>query len=294
MSDQTEGSVPSEKELLMGRARMLGLTFSPNIGVDTLRDRVNAKMAELEASEGKTEGGNPGQGTSASGSAEGDEQIEEVVDTSETEDQGDFDDDIEEEEVERTEQDPAAAPNGFDAAAQIAASKVTAPPSTQLKPIQPLSGNIPEPTASGSKLGQATSVKPGKTPTLRQHLYNEQMKLVRLRIQNLDPKKSDLNGEVIAVSNKYLGTVKVFVPFGEVTDDGWHVPYIIYKELERRRFLSIRTVKDPRTKQPVVKKGWAKEFALDILPPLTEKEIKQLAVAQAAAGSIDSGNSDLL
>lgn len=294
-SENGEGSGPSELELLKTRARMIGVEFSNNIGVDTLRERVAAKMAELDGDDGEAPA------PAEAPAAESDTSIPEVVDTAQSEDAGeggdeadlpveDFDADIEEDEAPA----PEAQPNGFTAAAQIAAAKVTVPPSTEIKPIPRFSGNAPVDPGHAPKVGQPIAPKANKKLTLRQYLYNEQMKLVRLRIQNLDPKKADLNGEVIAISNKYLGTVKVFVPYGEVTDDGWHVPYIIYKELERRRFLSIRTVKDPRTKQPVVKKGWAKEFALDILPPLSSTELAQLATAQAAAGSIDSGNSDLL
>lgn len=289
MAEQTEGSGPSELELLKQRARLLGVEFSNNIGLDTLRERVNAKIGEVNGDAG------PAQATGS----EGDESLPEQVDTAGDGDQQDanFDDDIEEEE----EQIPATPPtqNAFDAAAQIAAAKVTAPPTTpisgafEIKPVAPIVDNTPD-LAGSAKAGSPLAPRAGRTPTLRQHLYNEQMKLVRVRIQNLDPKKADLNGEIITIANKHLGNVKMFVPYGEVTDDGWHIPYIIYKELARRKFLSIRTVKDPRTKQPVVKKGWAKEFAIDILPPLTQKELNSLATAQAAAGSIDSGNSDLL
>ena len=40
---------------------------------------------------------------------------------------------------------------------------------------------------------------------------------------DLDPKKKDLPGEVVTFANEYLGTVRVFVPFGEQTEDGWHI-----------------------------------------------------------------------
>lgn len=287
MSDQIEGSGPSEKELLMNRARLLGISFSPNIGLETLRERVAAKMAELDGEE--TTPATPPV-------SEGDQSLPETVDTAqEGSDAPSFDEDIEEDRTGFEQSgNQGGEVNAFDAAAQIAAAKITTPPvSAPLKPIQPVATRQVDPSVGGG-VGQATKIQPGKTPTLRQHLYNEQMKLVRLRIQNLDPKKADLNGEILTVANKHLGTIKRFVPYGEVTDDGWHLPYIIYKELERRRFLSIRTVKDPRTKQLVVKKGWAKEFALEILPPLSEGEIKQLAAAQAAAGSIDNDTSNIL
>lgn len=124
-----------------------------------------------------------------------------------------------------------------------------------------------------------------RTPSLRQHMHDTQMKLVRLRITNLDPKKKDLHGEIITVANEYLGTVKKFVPYGEVTDDGFHVPYCIYRELDSRKFLNIRTVRNRKEGTTKVESNWAKEFALEVLPQLTREELNRLAAAQAAAGS---------
>ena len=82
-----------------------------------------------------------------------------------------------------------------------------------------------------------------------------------------------------------LATVRKFVPFGEVTDNGYHVPYCIYTELESRRFLNIRVIKNPRTGTNRVESALVREFALDILPSLTAEELKQLANAQLASGS---------
>lgn len=279
MTEQIEGSGPSELELLKNRARLLGIEFSNNIGLDTLRERVNDKLSEIEGNAG--ENISP---ASPSGS-ESDADIPEVVDTDQGNAGTDFDADIEEEVV--TEAVNQQELNGLTAAAQIAAAKVVAPTITPIQPINPKIVDTPDPSTS-SKAGQAIEAKPGKVLSLRQRLYNEQMKLVRLQITNLDPKKADLHGELLAVGNKFIGTLKMFVPYGEVTDDGWHVPYIIYKELERRKFLAIRTTKDRRTGQVKVSKSWAKEFSLTILPPLSETELKRLATAQAAAGSIDA------
>jgi hypothetical protein len=260
MTEQTEGSGPSELELLKNRARLLGIEFSNNIGLETLRERVSEKIAEVENDTG---------GDNLPALSSGSES----------------DADIEEETVTGTADQQE--PNGLTAAAQIAAAKATAPPVAFIQPIAPKIVETPDPSIS-AKTGQATEAKPGKTLSLRQRLYNEQMKLVRVQITNLDPKKADLHGELLAVGNKFIGTIKMFVPYGEVTDDGWHIPYIIYKELERRKFLAIRTTKDRRTGQVKVSKSWAKEFSLTILPPLSETELKRLAIAQAAAGSIDA------
>ena len=97
MSDANElsGGQNSERELLMGRARLLGISFSNNIGTDTLRARVNAKMKEIDGDDAGEEAEEAAPEAPAS-----DEAIEEVVDTSEAVDPApeSFDDDIEEEE----------------------------------------------------------------------------------------------------------------------------------------------------------------------------------------------------
>ena len=119
---------------------------------------------------------------------------------------------------------------------------------------------------------------------LRKLMQREQMKLVRVRITNMDPKKKDLPGEIWTVANEYLGTVRKFVPYGEQTDDGFHIPYCLYRLLDSKRFLHIRDVKDRTTGIVRQDKVWAKEFSLDVLPSLTQGELDRLAAAQAAAG----------
>ena len=119
---------------------------------------------------------------------------------------------------------------------------------------------------------------------LRKLMHREQMKLVRVRITNMDPKKKDLPGEIWTVANEYLGTVRKFVPYGEQTDDGFHIPYCLYRLLDSKRFLHIRDVKDRTTGIVRQDKVWAKEFSLDVLPTLTQGELDRLAAAQAAAG----------
>lgn len=191
-----EVAQPSELDMLKSRAKLIGLTFSNNISVETLRAKIRAKI------EGK--------------------------------------DDVEEQ---------------------------------------------PQDTVNALTMQPAVAVA---TPTLRQYMINEQLKLVRLRITNLDPKKKDIPGEVITVANEYLGTIRKYIPFGEVTDNGYHVPYCIYTELESRRFLNIRVVKDQRTGTNRVETTNAREFALEILPPLTKEELGRLATAQAAAGTFNT------
>lgn len=192
MTDETNQAedtevATTELDMLKDRARLMGISFSNNIKLDTLRERINDKLA-------------------------GDEQAEEV--------------------------------------AEVVSAK----------------------------------------RTLREELLESQMKLVRVRVANLDPKKKDLPGEVFTIANEYIGTVKKFVPYGEATDDGYHLPFCIYTDLESRRFQNIRIIRDRRTGSTRTETTWQKEFALELLPQLTTEELAALAQAQQAAGSIESSS----
>ncbi len=193
----TEDSYRQERDQLRAKARLLGIDFSPNIGNDTLREKISAHMRKLE----------------------GDEESQQPV---------------------------APQNNGLE---------------FRDKPAT-------------------------KVPTLRQKLYDENMKLVRVRIQCLDPKKKDLQGEILTIANQYLGTVKKFVPYGEVTQEGYHIPYCLYKMLRDRKFLHIQTRKGKNGVPDVITK-WVPEFSIEILPPLTQGQLSDLRKAQIAAGSVE-------
>lgn len=122
--------------------------------------------------------------------------------------------------------------------------------------------------------------------SMAQRIRLENTRLVRVRIQNLDPKKKDLPGEILTVANDYMGTVRKYVPYGEATDNGYHIPYCIYKLLKNRKFLHV-SVKKGRNGKERVEQQWVREFAIEILPQLTEEELKQLGQAQLAAGSLN-------
>ena len=191
---------PSELDMLKSRAKLMGITFSNNIGLDALKTKIEEHKQASEAN------------TQTQATAQTNEQQPEV----QTENQK----------------------------------------------------------------------KKAKTLSLRAHLQKEKMKLVRLRITNLDPKKKDLPGEILTTGNEYLGTVRKFVPFGEATDNGYHVPYCLYEMMRDRKFLSIKTRKGPKG-QTIVEQQMVREFALEILPPLTEAELARLSAAQLSAGGVE-------
>lgn len=125
-----------------------------------------------------------------------------------------------------------------------------------------------------------------KKMTLGQKIRQEQLRLVRVRIQNLDPKKKDLPGEIITVANEYMGTVRKFVPYGEATDNGYHIPYCIYEFLKNRKFVNI-TTKKGKNGQLQVSHADVREFSIEVLPQLTQEELNRLGQAQIAAGSLN-------
>lgn len=217
-TDQTQTTEDTEEDqqplqvdelaMLKQRARLMGISFSNNIGTDALRAKITAKM------EGRPDPDSPQAAVTA----------------------------------QETEQ-----------------PTVTAPP----------------------ELTDPADPAPAKKLTLRQKLVKENMKLIRLRIINLDPKKKDLPGEIFTVANEHLGTVRKFIPYGERTDEGFHVPFCLYKMMKARKFLNIRTYKDRQNQNQIkIEQNWANEFALEVLPPLTREELARLGTAQQAAGGL--------
>lgn len=120
----------------------------------------------------------------------------------------------------------------------------------------------------------------------------DKMRLVRCRITNMDPKKKDLPGEVFAVGNELIGTVKKFIPYGEATEGGYHIPLILYNNLKERRFLQVKTSRDPKNGRIRVHTSYQREFNLEVLPLLSEEELNDLKQAQIAAGSVENPSLD--
>lgn len=143
----------------------------------------------------------------------------------------------------------------------------------------------PAPTAPVASAEATPAVPAGKPKTLQQHLREKSMRLVRIRISSMDPKKQDLDGEFITVANEFIGTVRKYVPFGEKTDKGYHVPQCIYDHLKGREFLHVQTRE--RNGQLETKTRYVKEFAIEVLPDLTPAELRALAADQRATGRLD-------
>lgn len=114
----------------------------------------------------------------------------------------------------------------------------------------------------------------------RKRKKEEASRLIRIRLTCMNPAKKDWDGEIFTIGNDLVGTFKKYVPF--TAEDGWHVPYMMFEHLKERMCQVFTTVK---TQNGVsIRKGkLIKEFAIEVLDPLTPKELHDLAQRQAMA-----------
>lgn len=119
---------------------------------------------------------------------------------------------------------------------------------------------------------------------MRNRLHKEASALVRVRVTCMNPNKKEWKGEIFTASNSIVGTFRKYVQFN--TEEGWHVPQIILNMIKARQFQTFYTIKNERG--VAVRKGkLVPEFAVEVLPPLTEKELLELSHRQALAGGVE-------
>ena len=112
-------------------------------------------------------------------------------------------------------------------------------------------------------------------------IRKEATALVRVRVTCMNPAKSAWDSEIFCVGNRHTGNLKKLVPF----DVEWHVPKMILDMIQSRKCQIFQSVKR-KTAQGVinaVEGKIVKEYNVEILPPLTEKELEALAQRQAMA-----------
>ena len=110
------------------------------------------------------------------------------------------------------------------------------------------------------------------------------MKLVRVVVTPNDPLMVNYPGLIFTVGMSGINNgrmIKKFVPFSN--EDGWHVPTIILRQIESAEMQKFKTVNRPNGEK-VLEPYLTKKFNVQILPDLTNAEIKRLADQQAAAG----------
>lgn len=117
----------------------------------------------------------------------------------------------------------------------------------------------------------------------------EQLALVRVRITNHNPAKKNITGEIFTCGNSVLGAIKKFVPYNCEAAEAYHLPKIMYETLKERKFIQRGTkrVTIDGVKRTVPIMQEVKEFSFEVLPQLTETELKVLARKQAMAKGVE-------
>ena len=134
------------------------------------------------------------------------------------------------------------------------------------------------PVATGSR---KTVHNTGKTA---EELLDDARKLVRVRVTCMNPAKREWEGEIFTAGNSIVGTHRKYVHYN--TD--WHVPNIIFKMMKARK-CQVFTTSKARNGVQIRQSKMIPEFSIDVLEPLTEQELKELAQRQKmASGSAES------
>ncbi len=126
------------------------------------------------------------------------------------------------------------------------------------------------------------------TALRRQIVRARALQLVRVKITNLDPGDAQLNGAIISVQNKYTGKIAKYIPFGEESENGYHIPKIIFDHLKEQKFALRKEIKGGQFGVKKYKTSLIAKFNLEVLPPLNKKELENLAQAQRASHAIDN------
>jgi hypothetical protein len=124
----------------------------------------------------------------------------------------------------------------------------------------------------------------------RQVIRAQALRLVRVKIQNLDPGDAVLSGGIISLQNKYTGKVAKYIPYGEESENGYHIPWMIYEHLKQWRFPLRKEQKGGRFGVKTYKTVMVPKFSVELLPALTLSELKELANHQRASQSLDTNH----
>lgn len=155
----------------------------------------------------------------------------------------------------------------------------------------PDSDSTTSPVKTGPSMKEILEMDPNKISDpqlLRQIIRAKAMRLHRVRITNLDPADAQLNGAIITIVNKFTGKVAKYVPFGDESDNGYHIPEIILNHIKNQKFALRKEIKGGAFGVKKYKTMMINKFSVEELRPLTKKEIEELAAHQRAAHAIDN------
>ena len=124
-----------------------------------------------------------------------------------------------------------------------------------------------------------------ETPAMRKaRMRKKAVRLIRYKLTCMNENKKKWKGEIITVMNSTVGTISRFIPFNA---ESWHCEEMLLNMIRERKYSSYIEIKGKKGR-PVKKVRLMPEFAIEILPPLTSKELEDLRIQQAMAGTVGS------
>ena len=122
-----------------------------------------------------------------------------------------------------------------------------------------------------------------ETPAMRKmRLVKKAKRLIRFRLTCMNEAKKKWPAEIFTVANSTVGTIKRAIPFNA---DSWHCEEMLLNMIQDRKFVTYFEVKGKKGRS-YKKTKLIKEFAIEILPPLTQKEIDDLIKRQGLADNL--------
>jgi hypothetical protein len=132
--------------------------------------------------------------------------------------------------------------------------------------------------------GEETSTEPTPSKTMkRKEVKQKATRLVRVIITCMNPNKKNAKGEYFSFANDHTGTLNRMVPFDTET----HVEAALLGVIRNRKHTRV-TMEKGDNGNPYPVRKLLPEFSIQELPPLTEKELADLAAEQAKRGAIDN------
>lgn len=120
-------------------------------------------------------------------------------------------------------------------------------------------------------------------PEVKQETKHEaklrSQKLIRVVINPVDPRRTQLKGELIFVGNAKIGMTGKYVPYN--VDSGYYIPQIIYNDLVNRKYSEFYKEEDGKGNE-VTRSRLRNAYVISILPDITEEELNAIKSRQQA------------
>jgi len=124
---------------------------------------------------------------------------------------------------------------------------------------------------------KAVAAKAETENEMKLRVKKEATRLIRCRVACMNPNKAQWEGEIFCVGNAIIPTIKKMVPFNQ----DFHIPNIMMDVIKDKKCQIFVTQVDPVTRKKSTVGKLIPEFAVEVLPSLTSKELKDLAQRQA-------------